>query len=192
MKTTCRYFRQFIKYTLVSLIFAGLNIPVAFAQQEDIYWTSKGQLIIRGQIDGEPIEIGSKELLVLLDYESGKVVMKQKISDLYTDNDMIREELNNVQEDYFRFEGKLGIDYINTTGHPPIDFQIEGTMYPRDKDVMGKGRLVHIVQGTANACLLSLTFQLDIDDVFQGLQLNGMDKKIYVTVVKSLLARENE
>jgi len=111
---------------------------------------------------------------------------------LRSDNDTIQKKLESKTNEYIRFEGKLGLDYINTRGHPPLDFKIEGVIYPQNNHVMGSGHLVHRVERTQSTCLLSMVFQLGIDEVFPDHQLPGLSNEIYVQVVQSLLARVNE
>jgi len=172
------------------VLLAGMSFTGVYAQEE--YKTSAGTLIITVFLDGKPVKITSRKLLILLDYETGKVVMKQEISALTSDNDTIQSKLKSKTNEFIRFEGKLGLDYINTRGHPPLDFQIEGIMYPENNHVMGSGHLVHRAEGTSSTCLLSMVFQLEVDEVFPGSQLAGLDNEIYVQVEQSLLARVNE
>lgn len=179
---------RYLKYALIALLMAYTGI--SFAQDE--YRTSAGTLIIKVEQDGNPIKVRSKKLLILLDYETGKLVMKQKVSDLTSDNDGIQYWLNNNGDSEITFEGKLGIDYINTKGHPPLNFPVEGLLSPGESRIMGNGHLVHRVEKSSASCLLSMTFQLKLDDVFPGLKLQNVNNDIYVQVVQSLLARVNE
>ncbi|MCF6171326.1 MAG: hypothetical protein L3J31_00440 [Bacteroidales bacterium] len=191
MKNTTEYLYRKPKTAIVLLLIAVMNVTTVFAQQ-DMYLTTTGQLIIKAHLNDKAVDIVSKDLIIMLDYETGKVVMKQKISALIINNDSIQSKFQNMQDDYIRFEGKLGLDYINTSGHPPLDFAVEGTIYPGNKYVIGKGHLVHLVQGTANACLLSLSFTLQPGDIFPDYRQTDKNDEIHVQVIQSLLARENE
>lgn len=183
-----KYLTYLVKHLIIPAVFAGLNLHGIYAQEE-VYKTSSGLLIIKANFDGQIVNINSRKLLILLDYETGKVVMKQEFSALTSENDSIQSKLNIMKNEYIQFEGKLGLDYINTLGHPPLKFHVEGTMYPGNNHVLGTGHLEHIGQGATIACLLSLTFKLRADDVFPDHFLEGFDNEIYVTVLQSLLPR---
>ncbi len=109
-----------------------------------------------------------------------------------SDDKNMQKRLQDKPNEYIRFEGKLGLDYINTSGHPPMDFPVEGTVFPQNYHVIGSGHLVHLVHGTSSSCLLSMTFQLETDELFPDNDMPGLGNEIYVQVVQSLLARVNE
>ena len=190
MKTPTHFFTYLLKYTLVLLLLTGVGFTGIYAQEE--YRTSAGTLIITAFLNDKPVKISSKKLLIILDYESGKVVIKQEIQDLTSDNEAIQQRLNSRAGQSVRFEGKLGLDYINTQGHPPLDFPVEGTVLPQSYHVIGSGHLVHLAHGTSSSCLLSMNFQLDVDQLFPDNKLPGLSKEVYVQVVQSLLPRVNE
>ena len=190
MKAIPQFSGLLLKFTLVLLLVSRVGLADVSGQK--VYQTSAGTLTITAFIDDKPIKIGSRKLLILLDYETGKLIMKQEISALTSDNDTIQRKLENKANEYIRFEGKLGLDYINTLGHPPLDFQIEGTLYPEGYHIIGSGHLVHRVHGTSSSCLLSMNFQLEVDKLFPDAKLQGLDNKIYIGITQSLLARVNE
>jgi hypothetical protein len=154
--------------------------------------TNKGLISVRLYHNNNPIEIKSNDLLILLDYETASIVIKQELSSLISDDELIQTKLTHYDDQLFELEGKLGIDYINTNGHPLLDFTVEGTLSPGKEHIIGSGHLVHRVQGTSSACLLSLSFILNLDEVFPDNQMEGMNNEIYVNVIQSLMARENE
>jgi len=190
MKTPTHFFTYLLKYTLVLFMLAGVGFTGIYAQEQ--YRTSAGTLIITAFLNDKPVKISSKKLLIILDYETGKVEIKQDISALTSENDIIREHLKSKSGQSIRFEGKLGLDYINTQGHPPMDFSVEGTILPQSYHVIGSGHLVHLAHGTSISCLLSMNFQLDVDQLFPGNKLPGLGNEVYVQVVQSLLPRVNE
>lgn len=190
MRITNKYVIKMITPILVILLFTSASIIKTYAQEE--YRTSKGQLVIKVILDGQSVTISSKELLMRLDYESGKVFMKQKTSALASNNDSIQAALENMEDEFITFEGNLGLDYINTVEHPPQDFQIEGVLYPVNVYVLGSGLLVHRVQGTSSACLLSLSFNLNIDDLYPDYKIAGLNNELQLSIIQSLIARVNE
>ncbi|MEE4260328.1 MAG: hypothetical protein V2I62_11240 [Bacteroidales bacterium] len=193
METVTEHKNHFIKTVIILILLLAMNLLDASAQE--MYKTSSGLLIVTVHQEGKSVDLKAKELLILLDYETGKVMIKQEIPALRSNNDSIQQKLNDMEPESITFEGKLGLDYINTTGHPPLDFVVEGTIYPGDNHIIGSGNLIHRVQGTSSACLLTLTFTLsldDLDEVFQEYQKAGLHNEIHVQVVQSLLARVND
>jgi len=193
METVTEHKIRFFKTAFILILLLAINLFHADAQE--IYKTSSGLLIVTVHRDGKSVDLKSKELLILLDYETGKVVIKQEIPALLSNNDSIQQKLNDMEPESITFEGKLGLDYINTKGHPPLDFMVEGTIYPGDNHVIGSGNLIHRVQGTTSACLLTLSFTLrldELDEVFQGYKKAGLHNEIHLQVMQSLLARVND
>ena len=188
MKTYQQAFVRLLKYLLAILLYFGINSGIVSAQNE-LYRTSTGRLFIKADLNDTAINLNSDELVIMLDYETGDIILKQEISSLIADNDTIQSKLSELKDIYLKFEGKLGLDYINTTDHAPLDFQVEGIMYPQNVHVIGTGHLEHIAQKTSSACLLSLTFILEPEVVFPENQFPELHKNIYVKVVQSLLAR---
>jgi len=177
--------------SILLLVLILTNTLSATAQGE-IYTTNSARLIIKAHLDDNVFDITSKDLLIQLDYETGKVVMQQKISSLITTNDSLQSLWNNRTDKYIRFEGKLGLEYINTTAHPPLNFALEGTLFPGEKSVLGTGQLIHLVTGSTNACVLSLSFTLQPADVFPEYAGQNANDELHIQVIQSLLARENE
>lgn len=190
MKTLTHFSTYLLKHTLVLLLLTGVGFTGINAQEE--YRTSAGTLIITAFLDKKPVKISSKKLLIMLDYETGRLMIKQEISALTSENAVIRKHLKKRAGQNIRFEGKLGLDYINTQGHPPLDFQVEGSVLPQNYHVIGSGHLVHLAHSVQSSCLLSLNFQLDVDWLFPDNELPGLSKEVYIQVVQSLLPRVNE
>lgn len=175
---------------IILLLFFITALTKVYAQDE--YRTNSGILFIKVQYKGELVNISSKQLLVLLDYETGKVILKQKVSNLFSDNNIVQSWIDKHRDEELIFTGKLGIDYINTKSHPPLDFKVEGYLSPGDSQIIGQGVLIHRVEKSSAACLLSMNFRLKFVDVFPGIELDGIGDDIYVQVAQSLLARVNE
>jgi len=181
-------FNRYLIFLFVVLFI--LSTGKTFSQ--DYYRTNAGSLIIRVNQNNELVTINSKKLLIILDYETGKLTMTQKVSDLSTSNNAIQSWLEGHPDETITFEGKLGLDYINTTGHAPLDFPVEGTLSPGENRIMGDGHLVHRTGKMSASCLLSMTFQIKLDSVFPGLDLKGINNDVYIQIVQSLLGRIND
>jgi hypothetical protein len=179
-----------IKLSILLFLLSWMSITDASAQQK--YTTSTGVLNIKLQLNEKPVYINSHDLLILLNYETGRVIIKQKISDLFSDNDSLQALINGSEAEYIEFEGKLGLDYINTSGHPPLDFQVVGVILDYDYNVMGNGTIEHFIDNTSTSCILSMAFVIQLDEVAPAFKIDGLDNKIYIRIVQSLLARGSE
>jgi len=190
MNTRIHYSKALLMFAPVLLMITGVGMVKGFGQGQ--YRTSTGTIVITLFLEERPVKITSDDLLIMLDYETGKLVMKLPVSALATDNDTLANRFRNKKGEFIRFEGKLGLDYINTQGHPPLDFKIEGIVLPQNYHVIGSGYLVHIVHGHSRSCLLSMNFRLKTREFFPGHQLPGLSEDVYVEVVQSLLGRVNK
>lgn len=177
---------------LVNLISICVVLFVGNSLAAEEFKTNAGYMTITLMVGGEPVTIKTGKVLILLDYESGKINMKLNLSDLISDDPSIADKLKSYKDQNMQFEGKLGLDYINTQGHPPLDFNIEGLLEPANKPILGKGRLIHIAEGTKNACVLSISFLLKLDDLFPELSLDTINRNVNVNIIQSLLSRVND
>lgn len=181
MKTT-------IKNLLV--IFSICIATTAFSQ--DIYRTQNGSMIISAVSSDTVLTLTTHELLVLLDYQNATFNIKMDKSTFYTGNDSLDSKLKKLKFDIISFTGNLDIEYINTNGHPPLDFEVEGIISTNDNSLMGEGHLEHLASGGVYSCLLTLTFNLKISDL--GISIPGLDLKddIKVEIIQIVLNQEED
>ncbi len=191
MKTHKKRKNSGIKWMTMLLLFAGFGFNSDLAQGQ-FYRTATGRLIIKADLNDVSVTIESKDLLIQLDYETGNVVIRQEISAMKADNDSIQSMIKNNENGFLKFIGKLGLDYVNTTDHAPLDFGVEGTLFPQNIHVIGTGHLEHIAQRTTSACLLSLEFVLEPGVLFPENQIPGLHKNLHIKVIQSLLATGGE
>ncbi|NOY51035.1 MAG: hypothetical protein GXO88_10810 [Chlorobi bacterium] len=177
---------KFLMAILLSMFYAR-----SFSQTE-IYRTNNGLLKVSTDLNKQSLVVSSKKLIIMLDYETGNFTMKQELSELITDNDSVQDMLTKLPQKFIVIKGKLDIDYVNTIQHAPIDFKVEGTILPANRQIIGSGNLVHMVEGSSAACLLSLSFTLESDDFFDREISFPLDGKIYVNVLQTLMARVND
>ena len=176
--------------SILTLLFSSLLIN-SFAQQES-YRTNNGLLKATTTFNEQALILTSNQLIITLDYNTGKFIMKQEISSLESSNDSIQQLLRIQTNKFITIIGKLDIDYVITLQHSPMDFKFEGTVIPGNKQIIGSGNLVHMVEGTSAACLLSLSFTLKQKDLFDYDQDFSINKEINVKILQTLMARENE
>ncbi len=164
MKTIIKYILIFI--TLISF-FEG--------KAQDVYRTQNGNMVITAVSADTILKLTTKELLILLSYEDAKFEMRMDKSTFYTGNDSLDQKLKLMKYDIIKFNGKLDIEYINTKGHPPLDFEVEGVISTNNNTIIGTGRLEHISSRGTFSCLLTLKFNLKLEDL--GLKIEGLDLK---------------
>jgi len=170
------------------LIFFGISISnQTKAQGGDVYRTQNGNMIITVVSADTVLKITTKELLVLLNYNNANITIKMDKSTFKTGNDSLDKKLALLKYDIITFKGKLNIDYINTNGHPPLDFEVKGIISTNQKIIAGSGHLEHISSHGLYSCLLTLKFNLKISDL--GINIEGLHLKdeIQIEVVQAVL-----
>ncbi len=169
-----------------SLLLISLFI-LTQGRAQDVYRTQDGHMIITAISADTILKLTTKELLVLLDYEDARFKMKMDKSTFYTDNDSLDKKLALMKYEIIEFNGKLDIEYINTNGHPPLDFEVEGVISTNNHIIKGTGHLEHISSRGRISCLLTLKFNIKKDDL--GLKIEGLNLKddIQIEIVQVIL-----
>ena len=90
-------------------------------------------------------------------------------------------------DDIIEFNGKLDVEYINTNGHPPLEFEVKGILSTNQNEIKGTGRLEHISSRGTFSCLLTLKFNLKLKDL--GLKVKELNLKedIQIEIVQIVL-----
>lgn len=168
-------------FTLCWIIF----LPQVNAQ--DVYRTQSGDMLITAVSADTVFKVTTKELLILLNYENANITIKMDKSTFKTGIDSLDKRLAQLKYDIIEFKGKLDIEYINTAGHPPLDFKVEGIISTNQNIISGDGHLEHISSRGLYSCLLTLKFNLKINDL--GLNFEGLNLKedIQIEIVQSVL-----
>jgi len=150
-----------IKYYLITI---GIVLSVQ-ANAQDVYRTQNGNMVITVVSADTVLKITSKEVLVLLNYENAKFKMKMDKSTFITGIDSLDKKLTLMKYEIIEFNGKLDVDYINTKGHPPIDFEVKGILSTNQNEIKGAGHLEHISSHGTYSCLLTIQFNLKKSDL---------------------------
>lgn len=156
---------------------------------QDTYRTQNGNMIITGEVSDTIIKLSTKELLLLLNYEDAQFEMKMDKSTFVTGIDSLDKKLALMKYEIITFQGKLDIEYVNTNGHPPLNFEVEGVLSTNDNIIRGVGYLEHISNRGTYSCLLTIKFNLKIEDLGLNLEGIGIDMKedIQVEVIQAIL-----
>ena len=167
------------------LLFSLIILTQGKAQ--DVYRTQNGSMLITTISADTILKITTKELLVLLNYEDAKFQMKMDKSTFYTGNDSLDKKLALMKYDIIEFNGKLDVEYINTNGHPPLEFEVKGILSTNQNEIKGTGRLEHISSRGTFSCLLTLKFNLKLKDL--GLKVKELNLKedIQIEIVQNVL-----
>jgi len=176
-----------VLFTINSLVMSGS----VFSQ--NLYRTINGTMQATVIYNDTPLVFSSNELLIFLDYESADFIMKMDKSTFKTGNDSIDNSLQFKRFDIIEFKGKLGLDYINTKGHPPLDFELEGKISTKEESVIyGKGKLEHMMEGSIYSCLLSMSFYVKLSDIGLLPEDENVKDEIQVEIIQTVLNRETD
>ena len=180
-------------YCTVIILLSLLAFQNVEAQSQDYYYTVDGVILMNGVLNDSAIIAKSKKVTVLLDYETAKFDLYFDIATVQTGIDSLDKLLAKQEGNFIEFEGKLGIEYVQTQSHAPQDFEVEGYL---DCDyqcgvVQGKGRLEHIFGGTYS-CVLTLSFLLNKNQLPFIIPLKGLHNEFTVDVIQTILKRTNE
>ncbi len=172
-------------YTTVFILYWIIFLPQVNAQ--DVYRTQNGDMLITAVSADTIFKITTKELLILLNYDNANISIKMDKSNFKTGIDSLDKKLAQLKYEIIEFKGKLGIQNINTNGHPPLDFKVDGIISTNQKTISGDGHLEHISSRGMYSCLLTLKFNLKINDL--GLNFEGLNLKedIQIEIVQNVL-----
>lgn len=175
----------------ISIIF--LTSFCSSVKAQEIYKTVKGTVQITGAWNDSALIAVSNELVVLLNYETAQFELRLDKSTLRTGVDSQDKKLKKFERDILIYEGKLGIEYIQTQSHPPQDFEVEGylTCAPHNENIIGKGHLEHIF-GDVYSCILNMTFHLNLKEINLDIDLPGLQDEVHVEIIQTVLKRKNE
>ena len=173
---------------IMLLLWSGTRL---LAQNEgQIYRTMNGQLTITGSVGDSVLMMRSNDLVISLDYESAELVIRLNKETLGREGETeSANSLSNTSSEVL-FKGKLGIDYVITQKHPPLDFEVEGYLFNGNEKsfVTGNGHLEHI-HANEYACILNLDFFISPD--LLSIDWPG-EEKVKVQIIQTVLKRRDE
>ena len=180
-----------IRNIFILILFHIFSLSFVFSQ--DMSRTLAGTIEITTEINDSIVIFRSHDLIISLNYDNAKIKMQLDLSTLSTGIDSIDKKLKLLKEDKVFFDGKLGIDYINTEDHPEQDFEVQGILSFRNQEtsIKGTGKLVHIY-GNFYACLLNLSFQLKLSELNFDSNIKNISDEIQIEIIDAVLKREND
>ena len=174
-----------MKKMLILLLFIAIGRQHGLSQ--DIYYTRNATLFLNGELNGKALTLQTTELNVKLDYETAEII----ISSLATDLDSLQTQIEKINSEVV-YEGKLGLEYVNTENHPPMQFTTEGwlNINGEKKLIEGTGELHHIGQSNQYACVLGLKMILDLEVLNMHLPVQDLNSEFEVVITQALLQRD--
>ena len=172
----------------ILILFSILSFTWSISVAQEIYFTRNATLTLNGELDGEALEIQTRELGVKLDYETAFLIIKFPLSSLETGVDSLNQMLKKSFLEVV-FDGKLGLEYVNTEEHPPMNFTTEGWLIIGNSRtlVKGKGELHHIGKSTEYACMLGLTMNLNLTELNLTTPIAGLNENFEAIITQALL-----
>lgn len=157
-------------------------------QDPKVYRTKKGRITISTVYEDSAVIAKSDELIVLLDHENAEFTMTLDKSTLKTGHKVLDAFIESGDVEKLRFQGELGLDYIETDQHKPRDFDVEGTLniFPEQHIIEGEGELVHIFGGQ-NACVLTMTIRMDPEELGVAKNLPGLGGGLHIEIAQTVL-----
>ena len=175
------------KINLILILFTCL-LGNAFTQN-DIYYTRNASLKIHGEFNGENLHGSTKQLSISLDYETTEITIKLNINKIEFDVDSLNKLIVNNHSE-IELKGTLSLEYINTDGHPPHKFNVEGWVDVNDEKmkISGTGELHHIDQSGNLACMLGMTMRLNLNDY--NINVPQLENEIEIVIQQALLKKD--
>lgn len=167
-------------------------IPTRSVAQEvgKQYRTMEGEMTITGRVGDSTLEMNTNRLVVALNYETAELVIRLNPRTVSSNSRGANQgSFVNTFTDVL-FKGKLGIDYVITQQHPPLDFTVEGYLYNADQQtwITGTGHLEHI-HADEYACILNMDFE--VAPSVLSIDWPGEDK-VQIRIIHTVLKPENE
>ncbi len=179
-------------HNYILLLFIVLYSGTALFSQDErqVYSTKNGELIISGIVGDSLFSIKSSELIMSLDYETAELRIRSNQKNMENHDEVNSPVKPGHLQPGLLFEGKLGIDYVITKKHPPLDFTVEGYFFNgADKSfITGTGHLEHI-HANEYACLLNLDFTVLPDKL--SINWPG-NEPVHIQIIQTVLKRINE
>ncbi len=137
------------------------------------------------------MEIHTRGLNVNLDYENAQFDLELNPDILHTGIDSLDQKLREGGSKLIRLTGKLGLESINTSSHPPQHFQFTGQLGEQGNQIMiqGTGHLEHVDGGEEFTCLLGLQFEMEPSLFLEGEIVHQITGNIKVQLIQTILKK---
>lgn len=175
----------------ISVFFICSTLANAQNKDDEIYGSANGDIQIVGVLNDTVLFAESNQLVMVLNFETGEILLVLDISSLHTGNDSINKLLKKLDEVKLEYKGNLGVDFIKTVDYSPQDFDVNGYLKhaPEYKYIAGKGHLEHLY-GDVPAGVLSIRFKLNLADNDMYLGIEGLEDEIQIEIRQTVIKSE--
>ncbi|GAB4253127.1 MAG: hypothetical protein Kow0079_08440 [Vicingaceae bacterium] len=170
------------------LIHTALLLITFIGNSQEIYRTTFGTLDILFFYNDSAVHATCKNVVVVLDYETAAFEIQIDKSKINTTIAIIDSSIQNKSFDFIYYKGKMGIEYIKTEKHPPMDFEVKGNLIYNNysEELIGKGHLEHIY-GDVYSCILNMSFNLTINNLSEKTGIEGLKDYLKIELIQSVL-----
>ncbi len=178
-----------MKKALLILTISMAAWSAAFAQ--DVYYTKSATLKLNGELNGHALQLDTRQLGVMLDYETTEMIIRFPLNSLKSGIDSLDRLLKSSALEVV-FDGTLSLEYINTENHPPLKFTAEGWLTVGNSKTLitGEGELHHIDDVGQIACMMGMTMHLNLKDLNLQNPLPGMKDDFEAVITQAVLQRD--
>jgi hypothetical protein len=159
------------------LIFLFFISHLSLNAQEDkvfkLFKSQAGPMLITATLNDTLLTLRSNSAIITLDYETSEIIVKVESSSFNTEIDSLDELLTQSSSKTFVFMGRaVSVDLKSSAG-TPMDFKVEGKIFPGGTSIIGEAHLEEIAKGSLYSNVLSLKFSISTKDL--GLDLDDHD-----------------
>jgi len=179
-------------YTIGILAFMLLGEVHTSAQE--LYRTRNSKIGFTGLYLGKPFHMYTQKAIIYLNYETAELTINVQLSSFYSPDHEVDSLLNLLADRPLSFEGKLGLDYINTKSHPLLEFEVRGILDlgQIQQPIHFNGRLLHLTEQGEVSCLLSLYPQIDLEEFQIPVANYGFYPIIQGQIDEAVLIKSND
>ncbi len=161
---------------------------------QEWYRTRNSKIGFTGIYQENPFHVMSREANIFLNYETAEVRVAVPLLSFYSNDPVIDSILNLLPDWEITFEGKLGLDFINTKSHPLLTFQVEGWLEIGNtlKLIHFEGRLLHLTEQGEVSCMLSLYPAIDLEEFNIPAEDYGFYHVILGQINEAVLIKSND
>ncbi len=183
--------RNLIRSVIPAMLLLGLLQPLT---AQEIHRTLEAKIRIQGNHKGEGFTAQSRQLGVLVDYESGDIIMRLDPSTLIADHDSLNRVLMDLPREEVIFDGNLGVDHIDPQQcMAPGAFPVEGVLMLGQYSgwITGTGHLTKRNSNDRIPCVLEMEFMLEPSMLQPGPELEGFHPMFQVSIMQAIMNQEN-
>lgn len=178
-----------MKKILLSLTI--LIVAWSASRAQDVYYTKSATLKLNGELDGKALQLDTRQLGVMLDYETTEMIIRFPLNSLKSGVDSLDSFIKKSALEVV-FDGTLSLEFINTENHPPMKFTSEGWLTVGNSKTLitGEGELHHIDDTGQIACMMGMTLRLNLKDLNLRNPLPGLKDDFEAVITQVVLKKD--